>query len=266
MKATCSSGSRPTASSMARTAGSVGGTTGARPSTPAVAELERLVEVLDGVPLGADARGHDFDPRSAASSAARALFHPTARAPYGQLRVLSRVDTPRPPSEDGPVSASERATARGHRRRRLRRALRRARARRRAGLGSPWSTGATTTSSSRCSTRSPPPRLNPADIAAPHPLDPARASRTSTCSSARSRAIDLAGAARARSTTAGARATTTSSSPPARRTPTSATTSGSRSRPGLKTLEDALEIRRRVLLAYEAAERERGRGRAARRC
>ena len=41
-----------------------------------------------------------------------------------------------------------------------------------------------------------------------------------------------------------------------RATPTSATTSGSRSRPGLKNLEDALEIRRRVLLAFERAERE----------
>ena len=50
--------------------------------------------------------------------------------------------------------------------------------------------------------------------------------------------------------------TTTSSSRPARRTPTSATTSGRPSRPGLKSIEDALEIRRRVLLAFEEAERE----------
>ena len=36
--------------------------------------------------------------------------------------------------------------------------------------------------------------------------------------------------------------------------------------PGLKTLEDALEIRRRVLLAFEAAERETDPARAAARC
>ena len=33
-------------------------------------------------------------------------------------------------------------------------------------------------------------------------------------------------------------------------------TSGGRRAPGLKTLEDALDIRRRVLLAFERAERE----------
>ena len=36
--------------------------------------------------------------------------------------------------------------------------------------------------------------------------------------------------------------------------------------PGLKTLEDALEIRRRVLLAFERAEREASDPRAAARC
>ena len=39
-------------------------------------------------------------------------------------------------------------------------------------------------------------------------------------------------------------------------TPTSTTPSGRRSRPGLKTIEDATEIRRRILIAFEAAERE----------
>ena len=40
------------------------------------------------------------------------------------------------------------------------------------------------------------------------------------------------------------------------RTPTSATTSGKRLAPGLKTIEDALDIRRRIFLAFEQAERE----------
>ena len=64
--------------------------------------------------------------------------------------------------------------------------------------------------------------------------------------------------ARARSScpTAARSRTTRSSSRPARTTPTSATTTGRRSRPGLKTLEDATEIRRRILIAFEAAERE----------
>ena len=50
--------------------------------------------------------------------------------------------------------------------------------------------------------------------------------------------------------------TTSSSWPRGRRTPTSATTSGRSTRPGLKTLDDAFELRRRVLLAFEQAERE----------
>ena len=45
-------------------------------------------------------------------------------------------------------------------------------------------------------------------------------------------------------------------SPPARGTPISAMTNGSRSRPGLKTLEDATTLRRRILVAFERAERE----------
>ena len=49
----------------------------------------------------------------------------------------------------------------------------------------------------------------------------------------------------------------------ARRTPTSVTTSGSAHAPGLKTLEDALDMRRRVLLAFEQAERETRSSRAA---
>ena len=40
------------------------------------------------------------------------------------------------------------------------------------------------------------------------------------------------------------------------RIPTSATTTGRAFAPGLKSVEDALEIRRRILLAFEAAERE----------
>ena len=50
--------------------------------------------------------------------------------------------------------------------------------------------------------------------------------------------------------------TTTSSWAPARPIPTSATTTGRSNAPGLKTVEDATEIRRRVLLAFELAERE----------
>ena len=42
----------------------------------------------------------------------------------------------------------------------------------------------------------------------------------------------------------------------ARTSRTSATTTGRRPRPGLKSLDDALEIRRRILIAFEAAERE----------
>jgi len=40
------------------------------------------------------------------------------------------------------------------------------------------------------------------------------------------------------------------------RTPTSATTVWEQNAPGLKTIEDAVEIRRRLLLAFEQAERE----------
>ena len=50
--------------------------------------------------------------------------------------------------------------------------------------------------------------------------------------------------------------TTTSSSPPAPPTPTSATIEWAPLAPGLKTIEDAIEIRRRVLLAFELAERQ----------
>ena len=121
--------------------------------------------------------------------------------------------------------------------------------------GSRSSTGATTTCSSRCSTRWRPPALSPGDIAYPirrilrRPGERARA----------------AGGGRRRSTSPAASVVPLAdgelaydylSSPPARRTPTSATTSGQRIAPGLKTIEDALEIRRRVLLAFEAAERE----------
>ena len=49
---------------------------------------------------------------------------------------------------------------------------------------------------------------------------------------------------------------TSSSSRRARSTPISATTTGSRSRPGLKTLEDATAMRRRLLMAFERAELE----------
>ena len=51
-------------------------------------------------------------------------------------------------------------------------------------------------------------------------------------------------------------ATTFSSSRPVRRTATSATTIGTRDAPGLKTLDQALEMRRRILAAFENAERE----------
>ena len=50
--------------------------------------------------------------------------------------------------------------------------------------------------------------------------------------------------------------TTTLCSPPAPRIPTSDTTIGHPLAPGLKTIEDAVEIRRRVLLAFELAERQ----------
>ena len=50
--------------------------------------------------------------------------------------------------------------------------------------------------------------------------------------------------------------TTRSSSRPAPTTPISTTRSGRRIAPGLKTIEDATEIRRRILIAFEAAERE----------
>ncbi len=55
--------------------------------------------------------------------------------------------------------------------------------------------------------------------------------------------------------------TTTCCSPAERRTRTSGTKSGSVTRPGLKTLSQATEIRRRVLSAFEAAERETDRAR-----
>ena len=50
--------------------------------------------------------------------------------------------------------------------------------------------------------------------------------------------------------------TTTSSSRPGRRTPTSVTMSGPPIAPGLKSIEDATELRRRILLAFESAEYE----------
>ena len=43
---------------------------------------------------------------------------------------------------------------------------------------------------------------------------------------------------------------------PAPATPISATTIGKRSPPGLKKIEDATDIRRRILLAFEGAESE----------
>ena len=43
-------------------------------------------------------------------------------------------------------------------------------------------------------------------------------------------------------------------SPPARAMPISATTNGRRFAPGLKKIEDATEIRRRILIAFEKAE------------
>ena len=52
------------------------------------------------------------------------------------------------------------------------------------------------------------------------------------------------------------RTTITSLWPPAPPTPTSATTQWAPLAPGLKTIEDAIEIRRRVLLAFELAERQ----------
>ena len=58
-------------------------------------------------------------------------------------------------------------------------------------------------------------------------------------------------------TTAARSTTTTCCSPAARPTPTSATTTGPPHAPGLKTLDDALAIRRRILLlAFERAEAE----------
>ena len=81
--------------------------------------------------------------------------------------------------------------------------------------------------------------------------------------------VDLeANGARSRRPKAGRRSrrvTTGSFSRSARGAATSGTTSGKASRPGSSRIEDALEIRRRVLLAFEQAERtedERERNRA----
>ena len=70
-------------------------------------------------------------------------------------------------------------------------------------------------------------------------------------------AIDLRRAAGQPVQAARASPTITSSWRPAPRIPTSATMSGPPLAPGLKSIEDATEIRRRVLLAFELAERQK---------
>ncbi len=69
-------------------------------------------------------------------------------------------------------------------------------------------------------------------------------------------AIDVAGARVGSRFRCADSPTTTSSSPPAPLTPTLARDEWAPLAPGLKTIEDATEIRRRVLLAFELAERQ----------
>ena len=95
--------------------------------------------------------------------------------------------------------------------------------------------------------------LHPAQ-AAQHDGHPRRGGRAS-----------IPSAARSCWPTAARSPTTRSSSRPAPTTPTSTTPSGRPIAPGLKTMEDATEIRRRILIAFEAAEREADPERAARR-
>ena len=119
---------------------------------------------------------------------------------------------------------------------------------------SPSSTAATTTSSSRCSTRSRRPASRPATSRTRSARSCATRPTPTSCSP-RSSSIDT-GAPRGR---ARRRRALLRLPDPRRRsaaTPTSATTSGRRARPGSRRLEDALEIRRRILLAFEKAERE----------
>ena len=121
--------------------------------------------------------------------------------------------------------------------------------------GSRWSTGATTTCSSRCSTRWRRPRSRPA-------TSPRRSVRC--CASRRTCEVLLAEVRRRRPRAAHGCCSTTAC---ASRYDYLIVATGRHAlvlrprrvgavAPGLKTIEDALEIRRRVLLAFEAAERE----------
>ncbi len=103
--------------------------------------------------------------------------------------------------------------------------------------------------------------LSPGDIASPIRWI-LRKQKNLTVWLAEATAIDPARKCRAARRRRGRR-TTTSSSPRAAARRTSATTSGRRTRQGLKTMEDALEMRRQVLIAFERAERERDRAGAA---
>ena len=96
--------------------------------------------------------------------------------------------------------------------------------------------------------------LNPSDIA--YPIRAALAQQRNVARAARRGDGDRRRDAHGRCSTTARCSTTTSSSRPARRTATSARISGRQLAPGLKSVEDALEIRRRIFLAYEAAERE----------
>ncbi len=83
----------------------------------------------------------------------------------------------------------------------------------------------------------------------------AQAARTPRSSSARPSASTSSGA-RSSSLTAGRSRTTRWSSRPVPITPTSTIRNGPRSRRASRRLEDATEIRRRILIGFEAAERE----------
>ena len=113
-----------------------------------------------------------------------------------------------------------------------------------------------TTCSSRCCTSAPPGILSEGKIAAPL-RDVLKKHKNVNCVMAEVVDFDTEGQrviARGSAAIGSSSATTTSSSRPESGSPTSATTSTRRWAPGMKTISDALAIRRRVYGAFEMAE------------
>ena len=176
--------------------------------------------------------------------------HPVAR----WWPVRRPILTARPRRDPGPERAGP--ASRRHRRRRLRGPVRGPESQERpGGRASRSSTGATTTCSSRCSTRS-------------RPAPCRRARSPSRCARSCPQAAQHDGAPRrgGRASTPSAREVLLSDGGPIAYDTLIVATGAHHTyfghddwaplAPGLKTIDDAIEIRRRILIAFEAAERE----------